>query len=276
MKKIIIPNQKEIKNVQNIDGLLLGLTNLSTNFLYTYTIEEIKEIIQKYPKLEIFVSVNKNILNEELPLLEEQLKCLDTLSIKGILFYDLSILHMKKRLGLKTHLYWAQEHFTTNYLTMEYYRKEGVQGTYISADITGEEILEIRKNTKGEMLVPLFGYLPMFASRRHLVHNYEKTFDVKGEGNIYTFEKDEKKYPIIDDEKGTTAYTSIPYNGFSLYDTLEQNHIEYIVINGTFIKEEAWNKILSVMNTKNTFEKINEILKTDTGFLYKETFYKVK
>lgn len=279
MKKIIIPNQKKIENVQGIDGFLLGLESLSTNFYHTYKIEEIKKMIEEYPNKEIFVAVNKNILNSELSLLEEKLQELETLPIKGILFYDLAVLHMKKRKSLKIPLYWAQEHFTTNYLTIEYYRKEGVKGTCISSDITKEEILEIRKNTEGEMMVPIFGYLPIFASRRHLVQNYEKTFAVKGEGNVYTFEKDDKKYRIIDEKEGTTAYSACLLNGFSMYDDLEQNKIEYSIINGQFIKDDIWNKVLSIITSdeKEKEVKINEVCQnTDTGFLYKETFYKVK
>ena len=35
-----------------------------------------------------------------------------------------------------------------------------------------DNILEIRKNTQVKLMVNIFGYLPMFVSKRHIVKNY--------------------------------------------------------------------------------------------------------
>ena len=45
-----------------------------------------------YPNKKVFLSLDKNMFNEDLKLLEEILSKIDNYNIKGILFYDLSVL----------------------------------------------------------------------------------------------------------------------------------------------------------------------------------------
>lgn len=56
--------------------------------------------------------------------------------------------------------------------------------TYLSAEITLDEIIEISKNTSVKLIVPTFGYLPIFASMRHTVKNYLNRFNLKDNSKI--------------------------------------------------------------------------------------------
>ena len=71
----------------------------------------------------MFVAINKNIFNDDLKDLENNLIELSKLNIKGILFYDLSILSIVKRLDLKLDLVYNQGHLVTNYNIVEFYKK---------------------------------------------------------------------------------------------------------------------------------------------------------
>ena len=102
MKILIEANVKNKKNLENTSGLILSLKDYSVQSSITYTLEEIKEIVKTNPTLEIFINLNKNFFNDEIENLKEVLLELDTLNIKGIFFYDLAILQLKKELGLKT------------------------------------------------------------------------------------------------------------------------------------------------------------------------------
>ena len=78
----------------------------------------------------------------------------------------------------------------------------------LSSEITLDEVKEIEKEAKAKLMLPVFGYLPMFVSRRHLVKNYLETFNLEDNSKINYIEKEGKIYPIIDNEEGTIAYSS--------------------------------------------------------------------
>lgn len=261
----IINNINQAVDVKEyVDAYLLPIKTFSINYLNTFTIEEIKEI--KKLNKEIFIIVNKNIHNNELKELEEALKQIDKLNIQGIIFYDIAIVNLKQKLSLKTALVWAQEHLTTNYGTINYWQEKNVDYAYLSSELTKREIEEIRKNTKVKLFVNIFGYIPMFTSKRHLVNNYLETFSLKSHGKNTIF-KEEKTYPIVDTKNGTTVYSNYILNATNE----EFKAIDYLVFNSNFIDEKDFTEVL-----KNYKEKKTNKFKIETGFLYKETIYKVK
>ena len=279
-KIILIPNKKMLDI--NCDAFLLGIKDLSVNMNEYFTLEEIKQILKTTNK-EIFISLNKNMHSKDLEKLEETLIELEKLDIKAVMFYDIGVLNIVKKLKLKLNLIWGQEHLTTNYETINYWLDKGINYTLISSEINEREIINIKNNTKSKLIIPILGYLPMFVSRRHLVDNYLKQFNLNDKSKINYIEKEGKIYPIIDEEV-TTVYTNAYINGIKEYLEFKKNNIEYVLINSLLIDEKNIEKIINMFKTiteetKEEYEeKINNILNnnTDTFFLHKETIYKVK
>ena len=283
MKLLIMPksiDQIESLN-EDIDGVIVGIKDLSINQPAYFTLDEIKKIneIIKNNGKEIFVSLNKNMFNKDLEILEYTLLQLDNLKLNGILYYDIAIVNFKKNLKLVTPLVWNQEHLTTNYLTSNFWYEYGAKYTMLSSEITLDEINEIALNANAKTMVPIFGYLPMFVSRRHLVKNYLDTFKIKDDSNINYIEKENKTYAIIDSNDGTIAYSNKCLNGIN--ETLKLN-VDYIVLNSFNINNATFKRVVSMYNIVNESnvqefkEEIDKMLDTDTGFLYKETVYEVK
>lgn len=279
-KIILIPDSiYMIENTINkVDAYLIGVQDLSINLPISFTIEEIQKIskLLEKNKKELFVSLNKNMFNADIKYLKEVLGKLDKLSIKAIFFYDIALVHLKKKMNLELELVWSQEHFTTNYETINYWYQKGVTYTRISSEITLKEILEIKKNTKSRLIVPIFGYLPMFASKRKLVTNYKKYFSLKTNSNIYYMMEENKKYPIIEDKNGTYVYYSKILNGKKYQKELEKAGIDYLLMNSFLIPN--FEEVLSLLLKENTEKEINQLLNLpidDTVFT-KNTIYKVK
>ena len=176
------------------------------------------------------------------------------------MYYDISIVNLKEKLNLKYDLVWSQEHLTTNYFTCNYWYSKNVKYAYLSSEITIKEVNEIKKNTHQLLMYNVFGYLPMFASRRHLVKNYLTTFNLKGNDDYY-IRLNDKKYKIIDNNNGTIAYSNYILN---IIDDLDSLDVDYVVYNSFMIPD-----ILDVLNGNNKYEKV-------LGFAYDETIYKVK
>ena len=275
-KILVMPSDNNIEKLRETDGYLLSLQGWSVNSPYKVTLEEIKNIKNEMKSKEIFVSLNKNIYSSEIESLKNILKEIETLELAGIFYADTCFIQLKKELHLKTPLIWAQEHLTTNYETINFWNQYGVSGAYLSPEITLKEIEEIKNHTSSTLVVPIFGYLPMFSSKRHEIKNYFNHFQIHDSSSIYYIEKENKSYPIIDEEDGTTAYTAFILNGVEEYLKL---NVDYVTLNSFDIDSEVFLKILNIYKNKNIEEakKIEQwISNLDKGFLYKETIYKIK
>ena len=119
MRKIlIIPNSIDLLGSvleKDITGVILPMKNLSVNRDITFSLEEIKTILNMTSK-EISVSINKIMHNSDLKELEETLVALNKMNISKIFFYDLAVLNICKRLGIKKDLVIYQEHLNTSIL----------------------------------------------------------------------------------------------------------------------------------------------------------------
>lgn len=274
-------SKEELKELINYSkAFLFGIKGLSVNLEVYFDLEQIKEFneIIKNNNKKIFISLNKNMHNEDIIKLKELLLNLNELNIDGVFFYDIGIVNLKNKLNLNYDLVWSQEHLTTNDNTCNFWYNEGVKYVNLSNEITKNEIKAISKNTNMKLIVTLFGHLPMFTSKRHLVKNYLKTFKLKQNG--YYIEKEGKIYPIVDNNEGTVVYSDFLLNG--LEEALElENFVEYIFLNNYNIDAKDFIEIVKLFYNLNlnNLEKSKQILNkitTNKGFLYTETIYKVK
>ncbi len=271
MKILIMPSNKEQIN-SLCDGIIVGIKGLSVNCPSYFEVEDLKGI-----KKEIFVTLNKNIHNNNLEHLKDVLIKLNDYNIKGVIFYDLSILNLKDKLNLNYDLVWHQEHMTTNYMTVNLMNDFNVLYSYISSDITLREMLEIKKNSRCKLMANVFGYQPMFASRRRLVNNYITNFDLENSSD-YKLSKEGMEYIIEDNVDGTFVYTSFILEG--LKESLELDY-DYVVLNS--FKVDNFNEVVKIFkctskdnlleNEKRLYSMFNNLGK---GFFYEDTVYKVK
>jgi len=274
-------NKNQAEELLNIvDGLIVGIKGLSTVMSSNFSIDDIEELsnIAKNKKKEIFILLNKNIHSCDLTFLEEVMIKLEEYSIKRIIFYDIAVVNIKNRLNLKTDLVWAQEHLTTNALASNFWFENGVKYTWISSDITKEEIEEIRDNTSSKLMLTMFGHIPMFTSNRELITNYKETFNIKDNSEMYYFAQDDY-YPITQDDGCTYALSSKVINGIKESLNLK---LDCIVLNSFLIDDSDFKEVSEMFmkrsksNIIEYSEKLDSMFDTNTGFLYKETTYKVK
>lgn len=276
---LIIPdNINQIKDNYNYyDGVILSIKDYSVNSLYTIELNDLKKIIPLLNNKEIFISINKNIENSEINNIEKLLLELNNYPIKAVLYSDPAIVTYKEKLNYD--LVWAQEHLVTNYETVNFWKNFGVFYAYLSSDITKEEIIEIKNNSESKILVNLFGYLPMFVSKRHIVDNYLKHFNLNDNSKINYITKEGKTYPIIDSNY-TYVFSNYIYNGIKEYFSIDP---DYYVCNGLLIDNDKFSKVLKVINKisldniKDCSLEIDKLFdNTDSSCLYKQTVSKVK
>ena len=281
MKLLIEPKNKDNLYTDYVDGIILPLENYAVESIVSFSLSEIKEIIKK-SKCEVFIKINKNLLNEDIDDITNILKELDKLEVTGIFFYDLAILELKNELELKTDLVWNQTHMVNNYRTCDYYYNHGVKYALLGKEITLEEIIEIIKKSKITSMVEVVSKPSVAFSKRKLVTNYYKDLGKSIEKDIIVKEKvTNTNYEFFEDNNGTSIFLDKITNGTVIIKDLYDNNCQYIIFREYGIdnfKEliiDTMNYIKSHCEDERYVSKYSK-LGDSTNFFFKKTIYRVK
>lgn len=281
MKLLIEPINKNNLYEETVDGIILPLKDYAVESIISFSLAEIKDIV-KNSECEIFIKINKNLLNEDIDELTNILKELDKLNITGIFFYDLAILELKKELDLKVDLVWNQTHMVNNYRTCDYYYNHGVKYALLGKEITLDEIIEIINKSKITSMVEVVSKPSVAFSKRKLVTNYYKDLGKEVNNDIVVKEKvTDTNYEFIEDSNGTSIFLDKITNGTSVIKDLYKAGCEYII----FREYGIDNFKDLVIDTKKYIEDkcsddkyISKYKKLgdSTNFFFKKTIYRVK
>ncbi len=283
MKLVVIPKNKHIDKFikQNINTFIFGLDHFAINYPLL-TILEIKEVLDKHPNIELFISINKNIFNKDLDQLNDVMQKLNTLPIKGVLFYDLAVLSIYQKNSFNYDLVWHQTHMVTNYNTCNYYYNKKVKYGVLASEITKDEMIEIKKNTKMHLFVFLIGHMIMSCSRRKLLTNFYESIGQKYDLTSKTITENNNEYIVNESNLGTNIITGDIINGIEYLQELNMAGIEYGIINGLNIADDILDKIVFLAqdvlnnNSSKSINELQELIGHNTGFFNKKTIYKVK
>lgn len=283
MKLLIKLSDKELSKYQPFtNSFLIGLKDYSVGY-FELDIEEIKELLNN--DIELFISINKNIFNKDLDDLKNKLQELSQLKIKGILFYDLSILSIVKELNLDIDLIYHQTHMVTNYNICDFYYNLGCKYAYLSTEITESEMEEISNKTKINLITYFIGHPIISHSKRKLVTNFYKHLNKDNYNQINIMKESNKdtKYYIEESNIGTNILTGDILNGsqafISLKDKISYGVLDsYLIDNDVFLKvlELFYNNLNNKVNDTEFLENIEKLIGNYDGFFYQKTIYKVK
>lgn len=283
MKILIEPITKQNK-YEDADGIILALKDYSVQSINYYSIDEIKTIKDNNPTKEIFISINKNLMNEDIEPLSNILKEIDNLNVNGIFFYDTAVLQLHRELNLKTDLVWSSTHMVNNYKTCNYYNDKGCKYALLGKEITLEEIKEIITNSTITSMVEVVGLPSVAFSKRRLVSNYYSDLGKEKKDSIVIEEKVTKeKYIVNEDSNGTGFFLDRVVNGTGILKDLYDVNCKYIIFREYGIDKDTFYELVKdtkdYINNKCTDEGYIEKYKKlgdFTNFFFKKTIYKVK
>lgn len=266
-KLIVKPNKKEdIYDIVklNIDGIILPLKDLSVSSSCFFSIGEIISLEINKEKI---VLINKIIHNNDLELLKDCLLKLKNSDVKKIIFYDLSVYTIFKELKIDNiELVIGQDHLNRSIKSNNFYYKLGINYSYISSDITYNEIKEIKENSKIKLFYTVYGRKPLFCSRRYLLTNYFKYINKEKENTNYYIKNADDKLYISEEDNATLIYSDI----INLKNHLnELDFIDYLVLD--FNNIEEYKEVICQFNNKENDGKDYYI-----GFYNTKTIYRVK
>lgn len=280
MKLLVEPMNKE--NLKfNCDGLILAIKDYAVESNTYFTLDEIKNISDSFSG-EIFVKLNKNLMNDDIPFVKDILVQLDKMNITGVFFYDLAVLELKRELNLNIDLVWNQTHMVNNYKTCNYYYSKGVKYALLGKEITLDEILEIIDLSDITSMVEVVSKPSVAFSKRKLVSNYYKDMGIDGSKEIIVNEKvSNLNFDIKEDSNGTVFFLDLITNGTSIIRDLYDNGCSYIIM-----REYGFDNFRELVNDtmeyiKDSCSDLSYVLKyktlgDSTNFFFKKTIYKVK
>ena len=268
-KLIVSANSKEhLMELLNkdIDGVILSIINLSVNDSFYVDVEFLDNT--DFGDKEVFVSLNKLMHNADLKQLRTVMNKLKDKNVK-ILFYDMAVYSIAKELDMIDKLVIYQDHLNASNLSNNFYFNLGIRNSFITSDITGDELLDIKKQSGMGIMFLVYGYAPIFYSRRYLVSNYLKYIKDNNKGKRYSIISDtDIEYPICEEEYGTTIYTSKEINLINFLDKIKD--IDYIVMRSNMIDDGSFNEMVDKFINHDSMDNCY------IGFFYSKTIYRVK
>ena len=246
-KLVTVTNKDYISKLKEEDvTLVYPLRFFSTGYEEYFDIDDVDE----------FALVNRILSDKELDYLEDILK---SSHIKGIIFDDLGIIDVIKNLDITKIL--LLDHIANNSKSINYYL-EYVDSVVVSSDLSKDEIEYITKNVKKTVVIYAFGLKALMYSRRNLVSNYEKHYNLD-EKNILDASINNKYFKFIESKEGTKGYAYPYYNGLSLLNLENVLYFWYdpILLDLDSILKALHGDVKSIV--------------TSTIFLDKKTVYKV-
>ncbi|MCF7926801.1 MAG: U32 family peptidase [Candidatus Izimaplasma sp.] len=290
MKLAVTPNHFDMcPNLleAEADILIMGNTKFSNRLPYSFTLDEIKDVITlaHSNNKEVYITINIIVHNDLLIDIDHYLNKLKELDIDGLIFSDLSVYELAKKHNLIKYLIYHPETLNTNYYDPIFWEKEGIKSIIISKEITLDNLRIISRESTLPIGYIGHGYLNMFHSRRPLIENFFKYNNEEyqqfiNNRNLTLIEqKRQESYPIFQDEHGTHIFREKPMKSFRELQAL-QTMLDFLIIDGIFLSTDdivQATKDYHTLLTNNNQQTLNDIddqyPEHDKGFLYKKTVY---
>lgn len=255
MSKILI-NINKIEEMEYYERI--GITN------FLFAIEEFSIGYQTFKLYEIkddsYVFINRVMDTEAV----EKLKSIkdEFKRFKGIIYEDIAVLNIFKDTNLE--LIWFQNHFATNYESINFWLDNGCNSAVISNEITKKEILDILSKASKPLVLNVLGKNQIMYSRRTLLSNFNKYNNLPEYNDMNLKEKiTNNNFFARENLYGTTIFNNEYFNYLPLTKEIDDEKIKfYLVLNLDLSKEE----VSEILNGKEF---------GDDGFLNKKTVYRM-
>ena len=260
-KYLIIPNKKELKLYEeyNFNTFILPLEGHSIGFDVYFNIDEINELSSKY---EVYVILNKFLhmdiykFKEIYPKFNKNIK---------FIIEDIGLVNIidKNRLVL------YENHILSNYVAINYLNDLDINNVVINNDLTIDEIKEIIKKVKSNIYYFYISKNHLMYSRRNLVSNYNKYYNLDNKLEYKLEESVSKKILDIKEEKDGSIVTFDKIFCASKYI----NDLKNINLIINFSRIDSINEKMILENYNN--KELCNLIDSDYYFLENVIKYKV-
>lgn len=281
------------------DAIIIGHQHYGLRVTGDFSLEQIAESTNYLHKLnkKVYILVNAIFHNAILTTLPEYVTQLSALKVDGIICGDPSIFPIIEEASIDIPITWNPETLSTNYQTLHYWHKKGINRAILSNELAITAIEEIKAKVPFPVEIQVHGMTCIFQSKRKLVRNYyshvDLPYDNKQSFHIKETKEEDTHYPIYEDENGTHIMSNEDLCMIEHLAQLLDSQINGLRINGllhartynvevvsmyreaidTYLADKA-DYHLKKAGWKQDLYKIQpEVRKLNTGFYFKEQIY---
>lgn len=246
----------EVYKKVGVTTFLFPLEGYTVGYPGVFSVPEINDV----KETKKYVLINRILNSLDIDNLKE---LLPKLKVKGLVFEDIGVFNLVKKLNLDLELIFFPNHFNTNYYSINAFLDKGIDSAVVSNEITKDEIEDITKNAIKPVVLQVFGYNMAMYSRRLLLDNYAKVYNLEKKNPLEITESVSKhKFLVYENEYGTVLYDYNVFNGESL---LSLDNVLYFLVNTAFLDSDEVIKFLTGNYEGDYY-----------GFLEKETIFKLR
>lgn len=258
--------EKILCNIENLNDIEKYKKIGINNFLFA-----VNEFSIGYKSFDLDEIVNFDC-NKYL-LLNRILDCKDVDSLKssvnklksfdGIIFEDIAVYNILKDQNIN--LIYNQNHFATNYKSINYYL-DILYSVVLSNELCFDEVQEIINKVNKPVVLNVFGKNPTMYSRRKLITNFNKYFNLDSCNDVIlndTITKNE--FMAKESEYGTILFNNTYFNIINFVNKMNDNNILFYLIYPNSLNFFDIEKVIDG-NYDGLF---------DDGFMNKKTIYKL-
>lgn len=200
-----------------VGGQIFGLRAAAKNF----TLEELAEGVQFAHERGVKIFVTANIIphNDDLEELPDYLRELNRIGVDAVIVSDPGTFMIVKETVPDMEVHISTQANNTNYMTVNFWHRQGAKRVVMARELSFDEIKEIRKRTPKDLEIEAFihGAMCISYSGRCLLSNYMANRDAnRGEcaqpcrWNYHLVEEKRpgEYMPIYEDERGTYIMNS--------------------------------------------------------------------
>ena len=258
-KFLIIPNSKDLKLLSDFNSFILPLKDYSIGYNVYYELDEINKLASDH---NIYVIMNK--------LLHKKIYDFEKIYPK----FNKNIKFIVEDIGLvniidKDRLVLYENHILSNYKAIDYLKELGINNVCINNDLTINEIKEIINKCSSNIFYHYVSKNIIMYSRRNLVTNYNKYYNMENTNKYELNEKvSHKTLEIKEENDGSVVrYNKIFCASKYLDDLNELN----LIVDLTDINEVSTRMIIENIDSN----KLCDLIDSDYYFLENEIKYKV-
>ncbi|MGE7836887.1 peptidase U32 family protein [Viridibacillus arvi] len=285
------------------DAFLIGEQQFGLRLAGEFSIEQVAAATEKIHAAgkKVYVAMNAIFHNDRVDALAPYMRKLAEIGVDAIVFGDPAMIIARREAEVTIPLHWSPETIATNWFQADYWGKRGATRTVLARELSMDEVIEIKENTKFEIEVQVHGMTCMFQSKRSLLGNYflyqDKAMEVenrKENRNMFLHDDERNnKYPIYEDLNGTHIFSPNDLCIIDELDELFEAGIDSFKIEGVLQSPEyvvsvteCYRKAIDAYaeSADNYFDIKNDLLAKieeiqpairplDTGFYFKETVY---
>lgn len=179
---------------------------------------------------------------------------------RGIIFEDLGVYQIFKDTNIP--LIWFQNHFATNYNSINFYLDHGCESAIISNELTGNEVKDILNKANKPLVFNVMGKNNIMYSRRTLLSNYNKYMGFESVNDV-EIDTGKDRLFVRENSLGTVIFYDEYFNYIPYLSDIDDDKVfMYLVMNLD-------------LPTKDIDEVINGKMLGNDGFWNKKTVYKL-